>query len=310
MNLEDLVILMRNKSYLLEMGAGKIANRYNVTRELVYKAKELAREAGVLHKLPKILLLDIETTPLEAYVWQTQVWKANVSDSQIISKWYMLTWAAKWLGDYHISSMRLTGKEALKEDDRRIVYGLWNLLDQADIVIAHNGDRFDIPSINTRFLINGLTPTSPYRTIDTLRVAQRQFGFPHNSLNALARTFGFGEKIETSFELWRNCKNGSDEALAYMEKYNKEDVRLLEEVYIKLRPWIKGHPNVGVYMESEHKVCSSCGSDKLVHDGNYVTNSGVYPAYRCGECGSTHTRDRKSVYKGEKRANLLAPIPK
>ena len=308
MKLDDLVILMENKSYLLNMGAGKLAKHYKTTKDNIYKAKELVRSKN--QKFPKVLLLDIETTPLEAYIWQTQVWKAHVSDSQVISKWFMLTWACKWLGSNEIMSMRLTGSEVLEENDRRIVYGLWDLLDQADIVIAHNGDNFDIPNINTRFLVNGLPPTSPYRTIDTLKVAQRQFGFTHNSLNALARVFGFDEKLETDFSLWKRSKNGDDKALEYMEKYNQGDVFLLEEVYMKLRPWVKGHPNVGVYMESEEKVCAICGSDKLVHDGYHVTNTGKYPAYRCAECGSTHTRDRKSVFSLTKKKLVTTTIPR
>ena len=127
MKLDDLVILMENKSYMLNMGAGKLAKQYKTTKDNIYKAKEIVRSKN--HKFPKILLLDIETTPLEAYIWQTQVWKAHVSDSQVISKWFMLTWAAKWLGSDEVMSMRLNGNEVLEENDRRIVYGLWDLLD-------------------------------------------------------------------------------------------------------------------------------------------------------------------------------------
>ena len=95
-----------------------------------------------------------------------------------------------------------------------------------------------------------------------------------------------------------------------MEKYNQGDVFLLEEVYIKLRPWVKSHPNIGVYMEAEEKVCAICGSDKLVHDGYHVTNTGKYPAYRCAECGSTHTRDRKSVFSLTKKKLVTTTIPR
>ncbi len=308
MTLEAIVDLMKSRPYLLEMGAGKLSKRFKTTRETIYTAKDVARET--VKRKVKVLVFDIETTPLEAYVWQTQVWKARVSDDNVISRWYMLSWSGKWLGDSKLISMRLTGDEAIREDDSRIVAGIWGLLDEADIVIAHNGDMFDIPNLNTRFLINGLSPTRPYRTIDTLKVAQRQFGFSHNSLNALGRVFGLGEKMETGFDLWRRCKNGDDEALRKMEEYNRGDVELLEKVYLKMRPWIKGHPNVGVYMESDDKVCTVCGSDDLVPDGYYTTNSGKYRAYRCNNCGSSYTRDRKNIYPKEKRANLTSPVPR
>jgi DNA polymerase elongation subunit (family B) len=308
MNLDDLVILMKAKPYLLEMGAGKLSKQYKTTREAIYKAKDLVRE--VKRSQVKILILDIETTPLEAYVFQTQVWKARINDDSVISRWFMLTWSAKWLGSNKTMSMRVTGQEALEENDGRIVKGIWKLLDEADIVIAHNGDNFDIPNLNTRFLVNGLYPTKPYRTIDTLKVAQRQFGFTHNSLNALGRVFNLGEKIETSFSLWKKAKNGNEDALQEMEIYNRGDVELLEKVYLKMRPWIKRHPNVGVYMESTEKVCSVCGSEKLVPNGVYTTNSGVFTAYKCNDCGSTHTRERKNTYPSDKKPNLLAPIPR
>lgn len=308
MSLNDIVFRMKERRYLLDMGAGKLSKIFRTTRETIYTAKEIVRESERKHA--KILLLDIETTPLEAYIWQTQVWKARVSDDNVISRWFMLAWAAKWLGSKECMSMSVTGEEALREDDKRITAGIWGLLDEADIVICHNGDTFDIPNLNTRFLVNGMSPTRPYRSIDTLKVAQKQFGFSHNSLNALGRVFQLGEKLETNFGLWRRCKNGEDKALIEMEEYNRGDVDLLEKVYLKMRPWIKGHPNLGIYMESEEKVCSVCGSEDIVPDGYYTTNSGKFRAYRCNSCGSTHTRDRKNIYPKEKRPSLGSPVPR
>lgn len=259
-------------------------------------------------KLPKILVFDIETCPLEAYVWQQSVWGGNVSDEQIISDWFMLTWSAKWLYDEDVMSGSLTGKEALKEDDSRIVKQLWNLLDQADIVIAHNGDKFDIPNINTRFIVNNLLPTSPYQQIDTLKVARRQFGFTHNSLDALARALGLDAKLHTSYKLWKDAKNGDDKALKYMEEYNREDVNILENVYLKLRPWIKSHPNIGLYMLSDGTVCPNCGNSDIVwQDGEfYYTQANRYPVFRCS-CGA-YGRSRKADLKEADKKNLVVGL--
>ena len=241
MTRDEFVELLKQKPYMMDMGAGKLSRQYKLTREEVYEAKKITRN-NRLSKLPRILFLDIETTPLEAFVWQMQVWRANVKDDAVISRWFMLTWSAKWLFSSDTMSMRLTSDEVKAEKDGRIVDGLWKVLNEADIVVAHNGDRFDIPNINTRFIINGLSPTKPYSTIDTLRIAQKQFGFSHNSLNALARVFELPEKIDTDFDLWVRCKNGEEKALKKMENYNRRDVEVLEEVYLKIRPWIKGHP--------------------------------------------------------------------
>lgn len=308
MKYEDIVKRIIEKPYLIRMGAGKLAKRFNCTKEEIYKAKQEA-SGNNKQKLPKILIFDIETTPLEAYVFQTQVWKARIPTENVISEWFMLTWSAKWLFSDKIMSMRLTGTEVLREDDKRIVKELWKLLDEADIVIAHNGDSFDVPNINSRFIVNGLSPTSPYQTIDTKKIAAKQFGFTHNSLNALAKVFGFEPKLETNFNLWKRCKNGDNKALAYMEEYNRGDVELLEEVYLKLRPWIKGHPSCSLYMETDGPTCPNCGSDHTapIKDKHYMTSVGVYVVHRCDECGAV-SRERKSIVSKEKKNDILLSV--
>lgn len=259
--------------------------------------------AGSVPTLPKVLVFDIETSPLKAYVWQHSVYGGNVSEGQVLSEWFMLTWSAKWLFDDIVMSARLTGKEAKAEDDSRVVKELWELLNDADIVIAHNGDRFDVPNMNTRFIVNNLPPTNPYQTVDTVRVARRQFGFTHNNLNALARVFGFDAKLDTDFELWKRCIDGDDEALKEMEEYNKHDVELLEEVYLKLRPWIKSHPNLGLFVESDEAICPNCGNSKITWTGKYYyTQTGKYATYRC-DCGA-FGRARQTAVPKEVRKSL------
>ena len=260
------------------------------------------------NNLPKVLVFDIETSPLQAYVWQHNVWNTSIPETNVISEWFMLTWSAKWLYDETIMSDKLTGKEALKEDDGRIVKGLWKLLDDADIVISHNGDRFDVPNMNTRFIVNDLPPTSPYQSIDTVRIARRQFGFTHNNLNALARVFGFPAKLETNFELWKRCVAGEDDALQEMEIYNQGDVELLEKVYIKLRPWIKSHPNIALYTLSDGTVCPNCGSNKIkwLPDKYYYTTTNRYPIFTC-ECGA-YGRSRFGETDKEFRKTLAVSV--
>ena len=261
-------------------------------------------------RLPKVLLFDIETSPLQAFVFQKSVWKTNIGADQVISEWFMLTWSAKWLFDDTIMSERLTGKEARAEDDSRLVKSLWSLLNEADIVIAHNGDHFDVPNMNTRFIVHNLPPTSPYQTIDTMLVARKQFGFTHNSLNGLGKLFGFEPKMETDFELWKKCVAGNDDALAYMEKYNKGDVELLEDIYLKLRPWIKSHPNLGLYVESDGAICPNCGSEELNWTKKYYfTQTGKYATFRCSNCGA-FGRSRTTVLSKEIRKGLVVGLAK
>lgn len=281
-------------------GVEKAQQQFGLKTETLYRYIRASKQDTRMRA--KILILDIETAPMKAYIWRR--WKENIGDSQVISRWFFLTWSAKWLFDDKVISSRLTKKEARAQDDKRIVTELWSLLDDADIVIAHNGDRYDIPQINARFIVHGLKPTRPYQQIDTLRIARKQFDFDGNGLDNLANIFGITGKIQTSFELWERCVNGETKALKEMETYNRQDVLLLEEMYLKMRPWIKSHPNLGLFVDAERPVCSSCGSTNVTPKGNYVTMVGQYQTYVCGDCGA-YSRERTSHTSKDKRKSLL-----
>lgn len=302
MTLKEIVSKFEQYPKALTNGAGNLSKRWNCKKEDIYRAREIVRNRNP--KLPKILVFDIETSPLKAYVWSR--WKQNIHLEQTISEWFMLTWSAKWLFSTDVMSNRLTPEEVLNEDDSRIVKGIWELINEADIIIAHNGERFDTPRLNSRFIINELNPPSPYQQIDTLKAA-REFGFSSNKLDALATYFGIETKLRTDFELWSKCMDGDEESLKYMEEYNRKDVDILEEVYLRIRPWIKRHPNISLYLETNKLTCSNCGSDKIVPtDRFYYTAAGKYKVYKCA-CG-THTRGRKNLYDKSKKDTLTLSL--
>ena len=304
--IEKILKLFREKTYLVIMGANKISKRYNVSVENVMAARKIIHAEKKKKNKANILIFDIETAPLKAYVWRR--WNQNIYLDQTISEWYMICWSAKWLGSKEVFSECLTPNEIKIESDDRIVKKLWTLIDQADIVIAHNGKRFDVPKINSRFIMAGLPPTSSYIQIDTKEVAAKQFGFSSNKLDALAGYFNIEHKDDTSFELWVNCMNGDQASLDYMEKYNRKDVTILEQVYLKLRPWIKNHPNIGLYQEDCNMVCPTCGSKHIEEDGNfYYTSANKYKIMRCNDCGAT-SRMRNTSYPKDKKKNLTASI--
>lgn len=260
-----------------------------------------------LNTTAKILIVDIETAPLRAYSWG--LWQQNIYIDQIISNWFMLSWSAKWLGHEEVMNDVLIPSEVLYEDDYRITKRLWKLLDEADIIIAHHGDRFDIPKINTRFLIHNLPPPSSYKQIDTKKIAKNIFGFSSNKLEALARHFGYEGKYDTDFNLWADCMAGDSDALQRMVNYNDQDVRVLEKVYLKLRPYAKGHPNLDLYHDEEYSVCPHCGSKEIsILSGKFFyTQSVKYQLYKCNSCGA-NSRGKKGIkYINKKR---LSPIPR
>lgn len=309
MKLKELVETMVEKPYVIRMGRGKLAARYNSTPEEIdaarVEAKAILDEKGVDYhthrpqnydtkKFPKILIFDTETAPMRAYVWNR--WKQNISLDATISEWFMLCWSAKWLYSGEILGDRLTGKEAKAEDDSRIMKSLWKLIDEADIVIAHNAKKSDIPWMNARFVVNNLLPPKPYIVVDTLEVAKKNFGFSSNKLDALAGYFKIPHKMDTDFKLWKRCCDGEEDALEYMSEYNKKDTAILELVYLKLRPWVKGGPNISVFFDDDSLVCSTCGSEDLeeLTGQYYYTSVNKYPLYRCKNCGAI-TRGRKSI---------------
>lgn len=302
--IKQLISLFQNKPYTLGMGAGRLAKWQKCTIEEVKRAKTLSRTNGNISKV-KILVLDIETAPLRGYIWQR--WKQNIGLNQTISEWFMLCWSAKWLGEKEVFGDRLTGVEAIEENDKRISLSIWEILNEADIVIAHNGKRFDIPKLNTRFLLNGLPPTSPYQQIDTLEVVKKQFGFSSNKLDNILIQFNMERKLDTNFDLWKKCMAGDEESLEYLLTYNKGDVTKLEDVYFKLRPYIRKHPNLGIYIGEDVPVCGHCGSTHLVYENNVYTTVGQYPTYRCLDCTAI-SKGRTSSFTKNKRKILLTTL--
>jgi rRNA maturation protein Nop10 len=253
----------------------------------------------------RILILDIETAPLQAYVWR--LWKQNIYADQLISDWFMITWAAKYLGEDKIYSAKLTSEEALEQDDKRIVEEIWKLLDDADIVIAHHGNMFDMPKIRSRFLVHNIIPPSSYKQIDTKAIASKEFGFSSNKLEALAQLLGFQGKNKTEFDLWARCMKGDQDAIDEMEVYNVQDIYVLENVYTALRPYIKGHPNMDLYVDDEKPHCPSCGKDALVAIPNkfFFTQAVKYQLYRCQSCNSLSRAKKGEKYENKKQISAI-----
>lgn len=237
----------------------------------------------------KRLLLDIETAPKIAYVWK--FWQENVSAKQVLEHGHLMSFAAKWYDENDIMYM-----ENRKEDDEAIIKVLIELLDQADIVIAHNAKGFDVPQIKGRALVHGLKPPSPFRVVDTYRIAKKQFNFPSNSLEYLCNVLNLsvkkgGHKKFPGFSLWLECLRGNDEAWAELKEYNIIDVQALEGLYDALLPWDSTHPQVhgvepvGPLPASLEVYCNKCGSNHTQWRGYVHTNTGKYHKYQCNSCG-------------------------
>lgn len=246
----------------------------------------------------KVLLFDIETAPLITYLWRRS--QKYISDEYLIEDWYIISWSAKWLFEDGVISEVVTPEEARDRDDERIVGDLWELLNEADITITHNGDKFDIKMMNGRFAKYGMNLPMPFQSIDTYKAARRRLSLPSLGLDYIAKYFGIEQKHDTDFQLWVDCMHGKEKALKRMDKYCRHDVKMLEDVYLKLRPFITSHPNLGLFIKNNAKTCPACGSEDLNKEGSYTTNVNMYDAFRCGDCGSITRSRHSSVTKEEK----------
>jgi DNA polymerase elongation subunit (family B) len=259
---------------------------------------------------PRILTIDIETATIEAHVWGC--WDQNVGLEQIKTEWSILSYCAKWLGSsrlyYDDTSGR--GKNRIR-DDKKLMKGLWKLLDEADIVVAQNGKKFDIPKINARLVEHGFKPYSPVRIVDTLQLAKARFGFTSNKLEWMSQHLTTTPKSKhkefPGFELWKECLEDNPRAWAEMKKYNCRDVVATELVYLKLRAWDAKHPNVGTYAESVGAECPKCGSGELQMRGTAMTQQGKYPRFQCRGCGGW-SRGKALLIERDQRKRLLANI--
>ena len=226
---------------------------------------------------PRVLTIDIETSPNVAYVWG--LWDQNVSTSQLIEPSRVLSFAAKWLDEKRMMffSEYHDGADAMVE-------AAWALLDEADVVIGYNHAKFDIPHLAREFVLRGYASPSPHLDVDLLRVVRSRFKFPSNKLGYVTQALGLETKVATSGqELWNRVL--ANEAAAWVEfkRYNVQDVAITEQLFVLLSPWIKNVPHAGLSGGSM-AVCPSCGAGNLEQAGFVFDKTMVYPKLGC-KCG-------------------------
>lgn len=273
-----------------EIEKGVSGNDYSAWEK---KEKPLVAKA----KSPvKTLYFDIETTLAKSYHWGQ--WQQNLSVKQQIQESHMLSHAWAW-GDGEVFSSVLTPEEVLNQDDERIVYEIWSLLDNCDVVVAHNGKRFDVKKVNGYFLKYGLPKPSSYKVIDTLEIAKKHFNLPFKSLEYLAKFLNVELKQDSGgIQTWIDCDRGDPEALATMEFYNRGDVVTLREIHNKLRGWDNNGVNIALYNDNHDTLCTHCGGDDIsvITDKFAYTPNRKYQVYRCNSC--------KAVLRGNKKEGV------
>lgn len=258
--------------------------RRNLLEQTLQSASQDTGNKTSVNK-PRVLLLDIETSPNLVYSWG--LWDQNIGLSQIKDTSKVICLATKWLGSPKVSFT------SIQDGHDVMVKNIWALLDQADAVIHYNGSSFDIPHLNREFLEAKLGPPSPYQNIDLYRVIKK-FKFQSRKLDHVSQQLGLEGKVKhEGFQLWLKCLDGDPKAWKAMEKYNRRDVTLMEDLYTSLLPWIPNLPNHQLY--DLDAGCPRCGSSHVQRRGISRTATSIFQQYQCQECMGWFKETKKAV---------------
>ncbi len=241
-----------------------------------------------MSRKPNTILLDIETCALTAHSWG--LFDVTIGLNQIIQEWRIMSFCAMPLEGKRKDMVYMDNRDGDPRDDTALLHTLWEILDAADFIIAHNGKRFDSRKIQARLIAEGFPPPAPYQVIDTMLMAREVAAFTSNKQEWLTTHLTDGNKKDghkefPGFDLWKECLKNNPRAWVAMEKYNRQDVWSMRDMYLRLRPWTKRHPNVAIYADSESPACPRCGSEDFQQVGHSYTNAGKYERMHCGACG-------------------------
>lgn len=238
----------------------------------------------------KRLYFDIEVSPNIGMFWEAG-FKKSIGHENIIKERAIICICFKWEDDKEVQSLHWDSKQS----DKSLLEKFIKIANQADELVAHNGDRFDLSWIRTRCLYHRISMFPNYITIDTLKISRAKFKFNSNKLDYIAKFLGVGAKIKTEFSLWTDILLNKDKiAMEKMIKYCKMDVVVLEKVHKELNNHVLAKTHYGVIFGQDRGSCPECGSDELIVDGYKTLASGIKKIkYRCKTCGKYTTKTDK-----------------
>lgn len=226
---------------------------------------------------PRVLTLDIETSPNVVYAWG--LYDQNIAASQVIEPSRVLCFAAKWLGEpVQFWSEYHHGRERMIAEAHR-------LMCEADILVGYNHVRFDVPHLNREFVTAGYGPPSPYQNVDLYRVAKHEFKFSSNKLGYVTEHLGLDTKLETGGQqLWTRVLAGDHDAWELFKDYCCTDVVISEALLHRMRAWVK-LPHLGLW-SGELSNCYACDSPNLTPAGTVYAKTNAWPRLVCDDCGA------------------------
>lgn len=235
----------------------------------------------------KRLYLDIETSYNICRVWRCG-WNLTVGPKDIIEERKIICVSWKWAGDPKTHNLKWDRNKC----DKTLLEKLIPVMDSADEIVMHNGDRFDEKWIRTRCLAHRIKCQPKYNTLDTLKKAKSHFNFNSNKLDYILQFCGLEGKRETGgLQLWIDCVEKNDrKALAKMVYYCDGDVIKLEEIWEEMAPYVHHNTHFGVLAGGERYDCPHCGGTHVYSNSKRATKGGtIKRCMQCQDCGGCYT---------------------
>ena len=229
----------------------------------------------------KRLFFDIETSYCTGWFWRPS-FKTSISYDQVLNNSAIICICYKWEGSNKIHHLKWD-----KGNDKQMIKKFVDVLLDADEVVGHNSDKFDLKWVRTRCLISGIKSLPDFKSIDTLKISRQKFNFPSNRLDAIGKFLGFGGKKDTGgIQLWHDIiQKNSTKAMTEMIDYCKRDVELLEKVYLKLEGYSNSKTHRGVQAGNDKCSCPNCGADNYrVQQTKYMASGMVKKILNCKDC--------------------------
>lgn len=231
----------------------------------------------------RIMFWDIETSLsiLSSFTLHNDY----ISPENILKDWHIICASWKYLGDKRVYSVSvLDNKNKDIDNDLYVVKALSDAIKDVDLLVAHNGDKFDVKKLNARLMYHNLDPLPAVLTLDTHKEIKKVACFTSHKLSYLGPHLGVGEKLKNTPGLWIKILGGDIKCIKEMIEYNKVDTVLLEKLYLRTRKYYKTPPNLAPDGEL---ACTTCQSYNIQARGYNTTKSGLrYQRYKCNACSS------------------------
>jgi len=279
MELNAIKEFLRNKQGYLKEGSRRLRDHLknkgldatiNNCKTALREVNAEVRHNSSSNRSLKVLFYDIETSPNIGWFWRAG-YKQNISHEQIIKERAIICVSYKWEGEDQVYNLTWDKDQS----DYFLVQQFAEVLKEADLIVAHNGDNFDIKWLKTRALYHRIPMLPNYKQFDTLKVAKTKLYLNSNKLDYISKLLGFEGKIKTTIDLWLDIifKNDRD-ALNEMVEYCNEDVHQLEKVYNELKFIDNPYSHLGV-LNGGTKVSSPVsGTYNIEHVKTVVSNRG------------------------------------